>query len=188
MSTLYVDSIQPKTTGSQLTIAPAIQTGAVLQVKYFQLTEPQTETYGTTDTDIAITNFNINITPKSTSSIIKLESNIMFEWANGPWDHIWFFYRNTTKLSATNTGSRRAGISPSTMSHGKVDPPNDDSTPEFATLTYFDAPSSTSQITYKLGVNSSGTNNLFINRTIGDSDNAGYERGVSFISATEIGG
>lgn len=98
------------------------------------------------------------------------------------------FYRNTTKLSATNTGSRRAGISPSTMSHGKVDPPNDDSTPEFATLTYFDAPSSTSQITYKLGVNSSGTNNLFINRTIGDSDNAGYERGVSFISATEIGG
>ena len=88
----------PKTTGSQLTIAPAIQTGAVLQVKYFQLTEPQTETYGTTDTDIAITNFNINITPKSTSSIIKLESNIMFEWANGPWDHIWFFLQKYYKI------------------------------------------------------------------------------------------
>ena len=164
-------------------------TGAILQVKYFQLTTPQTETYGTTNTDMAVTNFNINITPKSTSSIIKLEANIMFEWVNDPWDTLWFFYRNTTKLSATNVGNRRAGISPSLSSHGGYGSgDNEDSTPEFATLTYFDAPTSTSQITYKLGVNSSGTNNLFINSTINTSDVVGYERGVSFISATEIGG
>tara|TARA_R100000329_G_scaffold151464_1_gene147741 strand:- start:2072 stop:2626 length:555 start_codon:yes stop_codon:yes gene_type:complete len=181
-SILKVDNIQ-NTSG---TGSPYI-TDAVLQVRYFQLTEPQNETYSSGDTDQVISNFNINITPVSTASIIKLEANIMFEWANSSWDHIWFFYRDSTKLGATNAGSRRAGISPSTVSHGKIDPPNSDSTPEFATLTYFDAPSSTSQINYKLGVNASGTNNLFINRTVGDSNNVGYERGVSFISATEIG-
>ena len=162
-------------------------TGAILQVKYFQLTTPQTVTYGTTRTDLAIPNFNFNITPKSTSSIIKLEANVMFEWANNPWDTMWFFYRNSTKIGASTAGDRKLGISPSLVSHGNVTM-NNSSTPEFATLTYFDAPSSTSEINYKLGVNSEGTNNLFINRTVDDTDNGGHERGVSFISATEIGG
>ena len=196
MSTLKVSSIQDISNNAAMSISSGVVTfanapvgaGMVLQVKYFQLTTPQTETYGTTDTDKAITNFNINITPKSTSSIIKLESNIMFEWANNPWDTIWFFYRDTTKLAATNAGNRRACISPSISSHGRVDSPNNDSTPEFASLAYFDAPSSTSQITYKLGVNASGTNSLFINTAISTSNTIGVERGVSFISATEIGG
>ena len=51
---------------------------------------------------------------------------------------------------------------------------------------YFDSPNTTSSIAYKLGVNTNGTNNLFINRTVNDTDTSGYERGVSWISAMEI--
>tara|TARA_B110000503_G_scaffold131381_1_gene205901 strand:+ start:374 stop:958 length:585 start_codon:yes stop_codon:yes gene_type:complete len=162
----------------------------VLQVKYFQLTTMVNEAYSTANTDQAITNFVVNITPKSTSSIMKIEAHMMFEWTNLPWNTMWFFYRDTTKLGNTqaSSGSRRIGISPSLPSHGNTASPNNDSTPEFATLTYFDDPQTTSAINYKLGVNSDATNMLFINRTVGDTDSIDFERGVSFISVTEIGG
>ena len=182
MSKLFVDEIQPKTTGGVVGI-----TGHVLQVKYFQLTTSQITPYPTTNTDMAIPNFTVNITPKSTSSIIKLEANIMFESANTTENIMWFFYRNTTKLGNTqpSSGSRKLGISPTVIGYSSVD---NDSTPEFATLTYFDTPSSTSSIDYKLGVTAVGTSNLFINRTGTDTDTVARERGVSFISVTEIGG
>ena len=180
MSKLFVDEIQPKTTGGIIGVK-----GHVLQVEYFQLTTPQTESVSIGDTDMAVTNFNVIITPNSTSSIIKLEANIMYESANAPQDTMWFFYRNTTKLGATgNLGSRKGGISSGVISYRD----NNASTPEFATLAYFDQPQTTSAITYKLGVITSASNSLFINRTVSDLNSGGYERGVSLISATEIGG
>ena len=69
-----------------------------------------------------------------------------------------------------------------TLSH----PTDAATTPEMLHMGYFDSPSSTSAIAYKLGVNMNGSNNLFINRTINDSNTNGNERGVSWISATEI--
>ena len=181
MSKLFVDEIQPKTTGGIIGVK-----GHVLQVKYFQLTTPQTESVSIGNTDIAVTNFNVIITPNSTSSIIKLEANIMYESVNAPQDTMWFFYRNTTKLGATgNLGSRIGGISSSLISFTGA---NNASTPEFATLAYFDQPQTTSAITYKLGLITGASNSFFINRTVSDVNAVGYERGVSFISATEIGG
>ena len=76
-SILKVDNLQ----NASGTGTPYI-TGAVLQVKYYQLTTMVNETYGTASADQAITNFTVNITPKSTNSIIKLEANIMYESAN----------------------------------------------------------------------------------------------------------
>lgn len=181
-SILKVDNLQDASgTGT-----PYIK-GAVLQVKYFQLTTTQTVPYGTTHTDMAVPNFTVNITPKSTSSIIKLECNLVFEWANNTWDTMWYFYRDSTKLGGVQEGSRMTGISPSLLSHHGSSV-NNDSTLEFTTLTYFDAPTTTSAIDYKLGVISNGTNTFYINRTIDDTDGTSRERGVSFISATEIGG
>lgn len=179
MSTLAVDTI----TNAAGTGIPYI-TGSVLQVKYFQLTTEQIENYNTAQTDQAITNFNIDITPKSTSSIIKLESNIAYESLSGAWDTMWFFYRNNIKLAATSAGdTRNYGISP-----GLTNSTSNGNTLEFASLTYFDVPSTTSAITYKLGINSYSSNPFYINRTINPGTFSYYERGVSFISATEIGG
>jgi len=179
MSTLKVDTIQGKTTAGTVAI-----TGHVVQVQYFQLTTTQTETISSADTDQAISNFTVNITPTSTSSIIKLEAQLFFESANAPHNSIYFFFRDSTKLAHTESaGSRRVGIAVPTLSYYDDDSA---STPEMVHMGYFDAPSSTSAIAYKLGVNTVATNNLFINRTVLNHDTSGYERGVSWISATEI--
>jgi len=181
LSKLFVDEIQPKTTGGIIGVK-----GHVLQVKYFQLTTTQTETISSANTDQAISNFTVNITPKSSSSIIKLEAQLVHESANAPYNTMFFFFRDSTKLAHTESaGSRRVGIASPTLSYFAAD---NSSTPEMLHMGYFDTPSSTSAIAYKLGINAEATNNLFINRTVSDTDSNGYERGVSFISATEIGG
>ena len=62
------------------------------------------------------------------------------------------------------------------------------STPSVAWITYFDEPSSTSQITYKGAVVIESSGNFALNRTIQDTDAAGHERTVSSIVVTEIAG
>jgi hypothetical protein len=159
----------------------------VLQVKYHQQTTSFTQTGIVAVTDTPITNMQVVITPSSTSSVIKLEASMMFETASQTWSMMYFFYRNTTKLGNTDSdiSNRRSGIMSPSISYWASD---NGSTPENVHLTWYDTPQSTSAITYKLGFNQTGTDNLFVNRTIDDTDNSGYERGVSFISATEIGG
>ena len=161
-------------------------TGSVIQVKYFQLTNSQTETYGTASASQAITNFTVNITPTASNSIFKLESNIIYESANATHSTMWFFFRDTTKLANTDgsPGNRMIGISPGLTSLDA----NAESTFEQASLVYFDAPSTTSAIDYKVGVMTTGTNNFFINRTVDDTDTTSFDRGVSFLSVTEIAG
>ena len=167
------------------TASPIIP-GAVLQMPFTQYTSATTQSISA-QTSTAITVLTVNITPKSTSSIIRLDSNIMFEWgvASNTYSGMWFFYRDTTKLAHAQAGSRLCGISTGLSSHSASD---DDSTPEMAIVTYFDSPNTTSQITYKLGVECYSNDTLHINRTVGDTNNKSFDRGISFISATEIGG
>ena len=63
---------------------------------------------------------------------------------------------------------------------------NADSTPEFANFAYFDSPSTTSAITYKLGILVSTAQTFYINRTVADANSSVSERGTSFICVTEI--
>jgi len=176
MSTLRVDSIRGQT-----------QDGThryVVQMKHFQLTTTQTETISSTNTDQEISNFTVNITPTSANSIIKLEAQLFFESANAPHNSVFFFYRDSTKLAHTESaGNRRFGIVVPSVGYYDNE---QNSTAEMAHLGYFDSPNTTSSIAYKLGINTNGTNNLFINRTVDDVNSANYERGVSWISAMEI--
>ncbi len=181
MSTIKVDTITDRGGNS----IPYMK-GAVLQVQFFQLTTSQTETYSSANADQAISNFTVNITPKSSSSIIKLEAQLFHESANVPWSSMFFFFRDSTKLANTESSpsSRNIGIASASISyHNEAS-----TTPEMLHMTYFDSPNSTSAIAYKLGYRTGSTNNLFINRTITDGTDNSHERGVSFISATEIGG
>jgi len=98
---------------------------------------------------------------------------------------MWFFYRDSTKLAHAQVGSRRSGITTSLISFTT---PEAGSTGEAANYSYFDSPNTTSQITYKVGVINQQNTSLYINRTAADLDGVDYERGLSFISATEIGG
>ena len=63
---------------------------------------------------------------------------------------------------------------------------NNASTGNFLHMAYFDTPNTTSAITYKLGVIVNAAQQVYINRTVTETDAANYENGVSWISATEI--
>ena len=182
MSTIKVDAITD-TSGNS---SPIIK-GAVLQVQYLQIDTTVSSISVSSNTDTVVTQLTVNITPKSSSSIIRLDTHIFHEWANvlAPTEAAWFFYRDTTKLAASAASNRSSGISMSRIGYHDSDA---GSTPEIATYSYFDQPSSTSQITYKVGVRNHYATNFSLNRTINDSDNSQAERGMSFISATEIGG
>ena len=55
-------------------------------------------------------------------------------------------------------------------------------------MSYFDEPNTTSAITYKLGFIGNTGMAIYINRCVADNNAGNYERGTSFISATEIAG
>jgi hypothetical protein len=181
-SILKVDTLQDAS-GSG---SPYIK-NAVLQMPFTQYTGT-TSVSVTANTNTTIDVLSVNITPKSTSSIIKLDTHIFHEWVQGnaTFNSVWFFYRGSTKLAIAQAGNRLCGISMSTLCVGATDA---NSTPEIACYSYFDSPNTTSQVTYKVGVISYYSTSVFINRTSGDAaNNTEHERGISFISATEIGG
>lgn len=165
-----------------------LPSGSIIQVQRTQFTGTNTASL-TADTSTPLSDLTVNITPISTSSVIHLQAHIFCEFGNDTtgsvWDHVFFFYRDTTKLGHSSSGNRNVGVSMATRTFITSD---DGSTPEIARYDYFDTPASTSQITYKCGVQTDYTDTLFINRTVDDSDATNRERGISFISVTEIAG
>ena len=178
----------PAISGANLTglTAGQLPAGSVVQVQFLQIDTTVASISVSANTDTVVTQLTVNITPSSTSSIIRLDTHIFHEWANAaaPTEAAWYFYRDSTKLAASAAGSRLTGISMSKLSFHN----DNTSTPEIASYSYFDQPSSTSQITYKVGVKNHFATNFSLNRTKNDSDGTQSERGISFISATEIAG
>ena len=173
---------------SKLSLAAGdLPAGSQLQVQRTQFTG--TNSYSiSSNTDTVITDLTVNITPTSTSSVIRLDAMINGEWstmAHGT-DAVWYFYRDSTKLSHAAAGNRNVGILMGTAITYYAD--DAASTPEQAQYCYFDTPSTTSQITYKVGVRMVTASTWYLNRTVSDTDNGSWERGISFISATEIAG
>ena len=127
----------------------------------------------------------LSITPKSANSKILLTACVFHEVNNtGNHSTLWSFYRDSTKLSAPVAGSRRSGIGQTGMGYWNSDAA---STADVVNYHYYDSPNTTSAITYAVSFNntSSGTV-LYLNRTVLDSNSAGYERGISMIMAQEI--
>ena len=165
-----------------------LPSGSILQVQYKQFTGTSTTSL-TANTEAALTDLTVNITPKSTSSKILIQTHVFYEHgdvsANG-WNHVFFFYRDNTKLSTPAAGNRRVGISMGSRTYYADD---DGSTPEIARFDYFDEPNTTSQVTYKVGISVRTSETFYLNRCVADGNNSNeYERGVSFISVTEIAG
>jgi len=164
-----------------------LPSGSIIQVQRTMFTSTNTASL-TANTSTPLSDLTVNITPISTSSIIHLQAHIFLEFgidSPNTRNHTFFFYRDTTKLGHVATGNRNVGISAATRTYGAAD---DQSTAEIARYDYFDTPATTSTITYKVGVQMTDADTISINRTIGDADSTAYERGISFISATEIAG
>ncbi len=167
--------------------ASGIPSGGIIQIQRTQLTSTFTTSL-TGGANTSIDEFLVNITPTSTSSIIKLDASWFGEFGidhDNVWNNMFFFFRDSTFLGAPSAGNRIAGINIANRSYNGSD---DESTPESTYITYFDSPATTSQITYKLGIVVKTSDTLYTNRTVSDTDGNNHERGVSFISATEIAG
>lgn len=159
----------------------------ILQVKYTQFTGTNTVAYASS-TDTKLTDLSVNITPTSTNSIIKIEAFVTGELSNNNtlYNMVWFFFRDNTKLGATGGGNRPQGIQMGVARSYYA--ANASSTPESASYMYFDSPSTTSQITYSVGINSFYAGNWHLNRTVSDLNDVDHERGISMICVTEIQG
>ena len=161
--------------------------GGIIQVQYTQFIGTNSVVLSA-NTDAVLTDLTVNITPASASSVIHLQAHIFGEHSvdsSSSWNHVLFFYRDSTKLAHPTAGSRAVGVSMTTRTYHEA---NSASTPEIARYDYFDTPATTSQITYKCGIVTTNAETFYINRCVSDPDNVGHERGISFISATEIAG
>lgn len=162
----------------------SLPSGSILQVQYTQY-ETATSMSNSANTDTAIDELAVNITPKFNNSIIKLDGYLAHEHSNINFtgNAMAFFFRGTTKLSIAAASSRRVGIAVPLLGYHQ----NAGSTLDGVNLTWFDnAHSTTSQVTYKIGFSTLYSGTLHINKTVTDTDNNEHERGASFISATEI--
>lgn len=128
----------------------------------------------------------VSITPSSTSSKILLQASLFYESDNvNNHELLWAFHRDSTRLGAATTGSRRGGIAINAAGYPAQDA---NSTPDSVNMLFVDSPSSTSAITYAVGFNASHAANLYINRTVTDNNDVAQERGNCTIIATEIAG
>lgn len=160
--------------------------GSIIQIQYDQYTSASTQSISS-QTYTELDNLSVDITPTSTSSVIKVEAQIFHEPNNvtSEYNNVFFFYRGSTKLGHATAGNRPVGIASSVAGFYSND---SGSTPSMAYLTFYDTPSTTSQITYKVGVWYFTAVTFALNRSATDTNDADYERGTSFISVTEIAG
>jgi len=162
-----------------------LPSGTVLQVKYTQFTSTNAVAISSSGNGTALADLTVNITPTSTSSIIMLTAGINGEFdSQTTQDVVAFFFRDSTKLAAPAAGNRPVGIQIGANISWHLE--NNLSTPEGFHYSYFDTPNTTSQITYKAGLQGTSSTNYRINATYLDADGTSHERGVSFIMAQEI--
>ena len=138
-----------------------------------------------TYSDLGITDFDVDITPASTSNKILISGfvNVSRDGAGG------FVYiqlrkggsaiTGATGDAASNRARALAGGSIANLAHVITIP-----------FQYLDSPSSTSQLTYSLQFRHDGgsSKNLFLNRSQEDTDNVYQTRVISVITAMEVAG
>ena len=178
LSSSLLTGALPAIDGSALT---GITSPAIIQVKTFQ-TSSTFSTSAPALSDTKISNIACSITPTSTSSKIIVQCFWCGEVSPYPHNIMGLFYRGSTVLRTSASGSSR-GISPLALSFS-----NDyDSTLESMTLNYIDSPETTSSVTYYLGFNIGSANTtIYTNRTVAYSTSVNYEKGMTTMILMEI--
>ena len=154
--------------------------GSVLQV----ITDNKLDTFSSTSrTFVDVTGLSVQITPSSTTSKILVTGALVCSAS----DH-WVFARLMRGSTQVVTPSGTLG-NRSTANFGFGTHQAADYMPQTLTIHALDSPSSTSQLTYKIQIETyAGTG--YVNKTERDSnDSRGFDmRGVSTITVTEIAG
>jgi len=168
---------------TSITALPSGVGGKILQIQSTLYTTTFTQSLSV-NTATGINNLTVNITPSSTSSKIFLFGRVFCELNNGAENAVYFFTRGGTKLNVGATaGNRTTGMA--TM--GANFSNNENDTPDTISMFTIDSPSSVSQQTYQIGIETHDATSINVNRTVADTDNSYEERGSSEIIAMEVG-
>ena len=186
MSTLFVDSIQPKTTGGNVTITNQANAGQVLKVKQGILRTNYampSNNQQWNDTPLSVT-----ITPSSSSSQIHIQAMISYSLSDGAHGSFKIVRNNTDFLLTTEAlGVRYAAH----LHHHMASAYDTDYQIQNGIINVLDSPATTSELVYKLQVilaSNSGWR-AYLNHLGFRAENANYQAYcVSTITATEIGG
>ena len=167
--------------------------GKILQV--VTVSDSVRETTGSvslaTGTTYYDTPFAVTITPSSTSSKILLMGHVMGEFTLDDLYTTWRIKRAISGGATTNIQGAAAGnrvLCISVPSAGFYDS-NSSSTPSVINWSgLVDSPSTTSAITYtfQVAVNQFNSQTFYYNRTVSATDSVDHERGLSWITATEV--
>ena len=160
--------------------------GAIVQVVNASVTTIQTVSISSAwvDTDVTAA-----ITPSSASNKILVSMHVTGE---GNADPALFFYRLTRAISGgatTNITAPTAGSRTSVMGVTGDQSPNATVTmTSHAIPNYYDAPATTSAVTYRMQVFYDGAATWYLNRTVSDTDAAANKRGMSWVTLMEVAG
>ena len=137
---------------------------------------------------IAITGLTATITPKFTASRIMVDVRWSGEATTPEHNLSMSILRDGSYVGNPSAAGNR--ITSLTMVPVSYHGDDQASTPTSVSFSYLDSPSTTATITYAVSLmNSSGAAyTVYNNRSINDTDNAGYERLTSSITLTEVQG
>ena len=160
--------------------------GAIVQVVNASVTTIQTVSISTawTDTDVTAA-----ITPSSASNKILVSMHVTGEGNASPAN---FSYRLTRSISGgatTNITAPTAGSRVSVMGIPASASDNNTVTMDSFTIpNYYDAPATTSAVTYRMQIFYDGAATWYLNRQTSDSDAAANRRGMSWVTLMEVAG
>ena len=185
MSRLVVNEIQAKV-GSEIDFKGTTvkgMPGHVLQVKSAAFTDTMSLSV---DTRTDVTNLSLDITPSSTSSKILIMATVCFGSTDANVYGSGYLMRDSTDIGVgTSASGSRQNISfPLSMSGAG----NEAYKVYQHSISFFDSPNTTSQVTYKVQVRHDVNGTMYINRS-GSDANADYgNRGISTLTIMEVAG
>lgn len=160
--------------------------GAILQVKHTLYTTPTSQAL-TAITETALTGIEVAITPYRVSSRFLIMSRWTGEVSGNVHNMSYFITRNGTKINCQETtGNRASGSVTTAINYASSNGPDNNSTPDFASIYTIDTPNTTSEIVYRMACIGDTAKTIYTNRTIADTDSAGFERTTSEIIVMEI--
>ena len=149
--------------------------GKMLQVVQTVKTDAFTTT--TIDAWVDITGMSVNITPSSTSSkiLVMFNTSVSADFAG------FRILRDSTEVGSGSAGSRTPAVigAQRPMASTRV---------EAISYEYLDSPATTSQITYKIQVQTTTAGTTYINRESAYADNSTYFATASNITVIEVAG
>jgi hypothetical protein len=157
--------------------------GGIIQTVYTHFTTPATQAL---TANVANNIYSINITPFSASSGVIIYARWSGE-VPALWDAMWGLNRGTTYITnpGNTPGTRNIGVLPGGDSYAAA-ADNDASTPAMVDFWWMDFPSTTSTTTYFLTCRPAAARTLYLNRTVSDTNAAGFERMTSAMMIWEV--